>query len=200
MADKFDDDPGVWKVLSREYLSRKLWYTVRVDRVELPNGTVIPEYWVSEYAPWVNVVALTDRDEVVLIRQYRHGIGAVHYELPAGSTDPEDSTMEEGARRELREETGYGGGRWSLLATLSANPALQNNVTYTFLAEGVTSLGAAAPEASEEITVHLTPLAEIEALIENGGFMQALHAAPLLKLLLRRAHENTAKPSDGKAR
>jgi 8-oxo-dGTP pyrophosphatase MutT (NUDIX family) len=193
MADKFDDDPGVWKVLSREYLSRKLWYTVRVDRVELPNGTVIPEYWVSEYPPWVNVVALTDRDEVVLIRQYRHGIGAVHFELPAGSTDPEDSTMEEGARRELREETGYGGGRWSLLATLSANPALQNNLTYTFLAEGVTSLGAAAPEASEEITVHLTPLGEIEALIEKGGFLQALHAAPLLKLLLRRAHENSGK-------
>jgi 8-oxo-dGDP phosphatase len=190
MADKLDDDPGVWKVLSREYLSRKLWYTVRVDRVELPNGTVIPEYWVSEYPPWVNVVALTDRDEVVLIRQYRHGIGAVHFELPAGSTDPEDSTMEAGARRELREETGYGGGRWSLLATLSANPALQNNLTYTFLAEGVTSLGAAAPEASEEITVHLTPLAEIESLIEKGGFMQALHAAPLLKLLLRRAREN----------
>src|SRR5580704_1272106 len=158
MADKFDNDPGVWKVLSREYL------------------------------PWVNVVALTDRDEVVLIRQYRHGIGAVHYELPAGTTDPEDASMEEGARRELREETGYGGGRWSLLTTLSANPALQNNLTYTFLAEGVTA-GAAAPEASEEITVHLTPLDKIEALIEGGGFVQALHAAPLLLLLLRRARD-----------
>jgi 8-oxo-dGTP pyrophosphatase MutT (NUDIX family) len=188
MADEFDDDPGVWKVLSREYLARKLWYTVRVDRVELPNGTVIPEYWVNEYPPWVNVVALTERDEVVLIRQYRHGIGAVHWELPAGSTDPEDKSMEEAARRELREETGYVGGRWSLLATLSANPALQNNLTYTFLAEGVTP-GAASPEASEEITVHLTPLAEVEALLENGGFLQALHAAPLLQLLLRRAHE-----------
>ena len=75
---------------------------------------------------------------MVLIRQYRHGIGAVHYELPAGTTDPEDTSLEEAARRELREETGYGGGRWSLLATLSANPALQNNLTYTFLAEGVT--------------------------------------------------------------
>ncbi len=187
MAERFDDDPGVWKVLSREYLAKKLWYTVRVDRVELPNGTVIPEYWVSEYPPWVNVVALTERDEVVLIRQYRHGIGGVHWEIPAGSTDPEDTSMEEAARRELQEETGYVGGRWSLLATLSANPALQNNLTYTFLAEGVTP-GAASPEESEEITVHLKTLAEVEALIENGGFLQALHAAPLLKLLLRRAH------------
>src|SRR6185312_732637 len=187
MPDHFDDDPGLWKVLTREYLARKLWYTVRVDRVELPNGTIIPEYWVNEYPPWVNVVALTDRDEVVLIRQYRHGVEAVHYEIPAGSTDPEDTSMEEAARRELQEETGYTGGRWSLLATLSANPALQNNLVYTFLAEGVTA-GASSPEASEEITVHLTPLDQIEPLIDNGGFLQALHAAPLLKVLLRRAH------------
>jgi 8-oxo-dGDP phosphatase len=187
MPKQFDDDPCIWKVLTREYLARKLWYTVRVDRVELPNGTIIPEYWVNEYPPWVNVVALTDRDEVVLIRQYRHGVEAVHYEIPAGSTDPEDTSMEEAARRELQEETGYTGGRWSLLATLSANPALQNNLVYTFLAEGVTA-GASSPEASEEITVHLTPLDQIEALIDNGGFLQALHAAPLLKVLLRRAH------------
>jgi 8-oxo-dGTP pyrophosphatase MutT (NUDIX family) len=187
MPDHFDDDPGLWKVLTREYLAKKPWYTVRVDRVELPNGTIIPEYWVSEYPPWVNVVALTERDEVVLIRQYRHGVEAVHYEIPAGSTDPEDKSMEAAARRELAEETGYVGGRWSLLATLSANPALQDNLTYTFLAEGVTP-GPASPEASEEITVHLTPLDQIEALIDNGGFLQALHAAPLLKVLLRRAH------------
>jgi 8-oxo-dGTP pyrophosphatase MutT (NUDIX family) len=191
MADHFPDhlpdDPGPWKVLTREYLAKKLWYTVRVDRVELPNGTVIPEYWINEYPPWVNVVALTENDEVVLIRQYRHGIEGVHYELPAGTTDPGDTSLEEAARRELHEETGYGGGHWSLLAELSANPALQNNLTYTYLAEGVTRLGAAAPEESEEITVHLTPLAEVEALIENGGFVQALHSAPLLKLLLRRA-------------
>jgi 8-oxo-dGTP pyrophosphatase MutT (NUDIX family) len=189
MSDRQDDrrdDPGVWKVLTREYLARKPWYTVRVDRVQLPNGTVIPEYWVSEYAPWVNVVALTPDDRVVLIRQYRHGIGAVHYEVPAGTTDPDDVSLEEAARRELREETGYGGGSWSLLATLSANPALQNNLTTTFLAEGVAELGAAAPEASEDLRVHLVPLREIEALIDGGGFVQALHVAPLLKLLLRR--------------
>jgi 8-oxo-dGDP phosphatase len=188
---KLPDDPGPWKVLSREYLAKKLWYTVRVDRVQLPNGTVIPEYWINEYPPWVNVVALTEKDEVVLIRQYRHGIEQVHYELPAGTTDPEDTSLEEAARRELREETGYVGGRWSLLATLSANPALQNNLTYTYLAEGVTA-GDAAPDASEEIVVHLTPLDEIQGLIEGGGFVQALHAAPLLQLLLRRANEKKA--------
>ncbi len=92
----YDDDPRPWKVLSREYLARKPWYTVRVDRVELPNGTIIPEYWVNEYRPWVNVVALTDDDQVVLIRQYRHGVEQVYWEIPAGTTDAEDTSLEAG--------------------------------------------------------------------------------------------------------
>ena len=185
MSRLLPDDPLPWKVLSSEYVSRKLWYTVRRDQVQLPNGTIIPEYWINEYLPWVNVVAVTEDDQVLLVRQYRHGSRAVHFEIPAGTTDAEDTDIEIAGRRELLEETGYGGGRWSPLMTLSANPALQNNLTYTYLAEGVTA-GAASPDASEDIRVHLVPIAEIETLIENGGFLQALHVAPLMKLLLRR--------------
>ena len=104
MPRSFPDDPKPWKVRKREYLSREFWYTVRVDEVELPTGTVIPKYWISEYRPWVNVVAITPADEVVLIRQYRHGLEAVHFELPAGTTDPGETSLEGAARRELLEE------------------------------------------------------------------------------------------------
>jgi 8-oxo-dGTP pyrophosphatase MutT (NUDIX family) len=173
-------------VLKREYLSRKLWYTVRVDRVELPTGAVIPEYWVSEYPPWVNVVAITIDDKVVMLRQYRHGLEQVHFEIPAGTTDPGETSLEDAARRELLEETGYGGGRWSLLMTLSANPALQNNLAHTFLAEGVVPTAAPRPEAGEDLRVHLVPLDEIRGLIDGGEVVQALHAAPLAKYLLGR--------------
>jgi 8-oxo-dGTP pyrophosphatase MutT (NUDIX family) len=186
----FDDDPEIWRVLSSEYVAREPWYTARVDRVQLPNGTIIPRYWVHEYPPWVNVVALTPDERVVLIRQYRHGLGRVDFEIPAGTTDSDDTSLESAARRELLEETGYGGGTWSLLMTVSANPSLQNNLTYTFLAEGVTP-GAAAPAAEEDIRVHLVTLAEVEALIDRDAFVQALHAAPLMKLLLRRKRAGT---------
>jgi 8-oxo-dGTP pyrophosphatase MutT (NUDIX family) len=186
MPRSFANDPAPWKVLSSEYLSRKFWYTVRREELQLPNGTVIPEYWINEYRPWVNVVAVTEDDEVLMVRQYRPGLGAVHFEIPAGTSDPEETDIEVACRRELLEETGYGGGRWSPLMTLSANPALQNNLTYTFLAEGVVPMAAPHAEASEDLRLHLVPAREIEAMIDGGELIQALHIAPLLKFLLKR--------------
>ena len=183
---RFSDDPQPWQVLSREYLHRKAWLTVRQDRVRLPNGAEIGEYWVSEYPDWVNVVATTCRDELVLIRQYRHGIGAVHFELPAGVVDAADAGPEAAARRELQEETGYGGGRWSSLLTISANPALQDNLVHCFLAEGVEPDGPVAHEGTEDIRVHIVPLADAVALIDSGAIVQALNIAPLARYLLSR--------------
>jgi hypothetical protein len=85
------------------------------------------------------------------------------------------------------EETGFGGGRWALLMTLSANPALQSNLTHAFLAEGVERLRPPAEDATEELTVHVVPVAEARRLVLGGEVIQALHAAPLLKFLLLEA-------------
>jgi len=185
MTPPHPDDPKPWTVLSSEYLSRKFWYTVRVDRVQLPGGAIIPEYWVNEYVPWVNVVAVTVEGQILLVRQYRHGIGQVHYEIPAGTTDADDKSLEEAARRELLEETGYGGGRWSPLMTLSANPALTNNLTYTFLAQDVVLMGEANPGASEDLRLHPTSVDEVETLLDRGEMIQSLHVAPLMKFLCK---------------
>jgi 8-oxo-dGDP phosphatase len=184
---RFPNDPAPWTLLGRSYLFRRPpWLVLRQDHLRLPNGREIPEYWISEFPPWANVVAVTPLDEVVLIRQYRPGIDDVHYELPAGVVDEKDADPMAAARRELLEETGYGGGRWSLLSTLSANPALQSNLTYTFLAEGVELLGMPAPEVTEDLRVHLVAVREIPKLVDGGEIVQALHAAPLLRYLLGR--------------
>lgn len=185
---RFPDDPAPWTLIEREYVhNRPPWLVLRRDHLRLPSGAEIPNYWISEYPPWVNVVAVTARDEVVLIRQFRPGIADVHFEVPAGVVDAHDVSPEAAGRRELAEETGYGGGRWSALATLSANPALQTNVTHTFLAEGVEPLGAAAPETTEDLRVHLVPVRDVLPLIDRGEMVQALHAAPLLRYLLTRS-------------
>jgi len=187
MPRRFPDDPSPWTVLSSTYISRKEWFTVRQEHVRTSTGREIREFWVSEFRPWVNVIAVTPDQRLVLIRQYRHGLGDVHFELPAGTTDPGDTSFEEAARRELREETGYGGGRWRPLVALCANPALQNNLTHTFVAEGVVREGAPTLDGYEEISVHLVPLGEVEALIRGGDMVQALNVAALATYLLERS-------------
>ena len=185
---KLPDDPLPWEALDQKYISRRPpWLVLRHQRFRLPTGREIADYWISEYPPWVNVVAVTPKDEFVFVRQYRPGIGAVHYELPAGVVE-EGEALEAAARRELLEETGFGGGRWSRLASLSANPALQNNMTTTFLAEGVESIRSSTPEQTEDLRVHLVKVSEAVSLLDSGDMIQALHVAPLLRYLLRREH------------
>jgi len=180
------DDPLPWECLDQQYLFRRPpWLVLRQQRFRLPTGREIADYWISEFPPWVNVVAVTGNAELVLVRQYRPGLGAVHYELPAGVVDPGEQ-VEAAAMRELREETGFGGGRWSKLMQLAANPALQNNLTTTFLAEGVERVGEPAPELTEDLRVHLVRSSDAAGLIDKGDMIQALHVAPLLRYLLGR--------------
>ena len=93
-----------WKVLSSEYLFNEPWLTIRKDRCQLPNGHIVPAFYVNEYPDWVNVFALTEEGQVVMVKQYRHGIREISIELPGGVID-EGETPEEAARRELMEET-----------------------------------------------------------------------------------------------
>ena len=181
------NDPRPWTVLESAYLNRQPWLTLRRDRVRLPTGAMIEDYFVLEYPTWVNVVAVTPDGRVVLVRQYRHGLGAVHYELPAGVCEPSDPDPLAAARRELLEETGYGGGEWTPLMTLSANPGTHANLTHSFLATGVVPVREPESEATEDIRVHLAGRNDVRKLVLDGGVVQALHAAPLLNYLLTRS-------------
>jgi 8-oxo-dGTP pyrophosphatase MutT (NUDIX family) len=190
---RFPDDPAPWQAFDTTYLFRRPpWLVLRQQRFRLPSGREIADYWISEYPPWVNVVAITTADEVVLIRQYRPGLGGVRYEIPAGVVE-EGEDVEVAARRELAEETGYGGGRWSVLTRLSANPALQDNITTSYLAEGVAPLARAQPEATEDLRVHVVPLTRVVEIIDQSDLIQALHAAPLLRYLLRRETSKSSR-------
>lgn len=189
MPISFESDPKPYKVLESKYLFKRPWLTIREERLELQSGGMIEQFYVFEYPRWVNVVALTKENDVVLIRQYRHAIGEVYFEIPAGVCEDGEDLLE-AAQRELLEETGYGGGKWSLFMTLCANPAIQANRTYTFLARGVEKQAHQQLEATEEITVHLKSPEEVKELIFQGEFIQALHTAPLLKFLLT-LKENT---------
>ena len=172
-----------WRVVSSEYLARRPWFTVRHECVELPDGSRVPDYYVFEYPDWVNVIARTRDGRYVFIDQYRHGLGRTDYELPAGCCEPSDASPLAAARRELLEETGYGGGTWRKLTRLCANPATQNNWTHCFLADGVERLGAPRPEETEDLRIHLFTKDEVRELLRSGAVVQALMAAPLWRCL-----------------
>jgi len=187
MPLSFENDPKPYEVLASKYLFQRPWLTVREERLRLQSGGIIEQFYVFEYPRWVNVVALTKENQVVLIRQYRHAIREVYFEIPAGVCEDGEDLLA-AAQRELLEETGYGGGEWSLFMTLCANPAIQANRTYTFLARGVEKQSQQQLDSTEEIIVHLKTPAEIKDLIFQGEMIQALHTAPLLKFLLSEKH------------
>ena len=145
----------------------------------MPDGKIIEPYYVLEYPPWVNVVALTKENEVDLVRQYRHGYQKTLIELPAGGMEPSDKSSLEAAKRELLEETGYFSDDFRETCQVSANPASNNNVTHCFLALNAELQTTPRLDESEQITVVLKPLAEVVTMIKNRQFVQALHIAAL---------------------
>lgn len=167
-----------WKRLSSEYIIRRPWLTARKDRLQLPDGRIKEEYYVLEYPTWINVVAETADHELVLVRQYRHGIGRTCFEIVAGVVEEGEEPLA-AAQRELREETGFGGGQWTELMQVCANPGCMNNVTHCFLARGVERVSGQQLDACEDIEVHVMKKEKVWEMLQQGVFLQALMVAPL---------------------
>jgi len=163
-----------WKILDSTHLRDN----IRLDRCELPNGMII-EGTVLEFGTWVTVLALTKGQEVVLIRQYRHGAQKVIVELPGGAMDKEDKNPLAAARRELLEETGYSSDRVVQVGCVSPNPANQTNLIYSFLALDAEKLNGQRLDETEEIEVFLKPLDEVIAMAKNGELLQSMQVSTL---------------------
>ena len=171
-----------WKVLESEYLVRRPWLTARRDRLELPDGRIIPEYYVLEYPDWVNVVAITKDGQFVMERQYRHAARKISLELPCGVME-EGETPLEAAQRELLEETGFGGGQWKKLMELSPNPSAMSNTTHCFLAIGVEKIAEQHLDETEELSVLFMTKEEVKRMLNENQICQALMVAPLYKYI-----------------
>ena len=171
-----------WKVLESEYLVRRPWLTARKDRLELPDGRIIPEYYVLEYPDWVNVIAITKDGQFVMERQYRHAARKISLELPCGVME-EGETPLEAAQRELLEETGFGGGQWKKLMELSPNPSAMSNTTHCFLAIGVEKIAEQHLDETEELSVLFMTKEEVKRMLNENQICQALMVAPLYKYI-----------------
>jgi 8-oxo-dGTP pyrophosphatase MutT (NUDIX family) len=131
------------------------------------------DFHIIESENWVNVIPLAAEDQVVMIRQYRHGAGRVTLEIPGGLIDPGD-TPEKAAARELLEETGYQAEAFVKIGVVNPNPALFNNLCYTFLARNVQKNHDPMLDQTEDIEVTLIPMIEIPKLISKGEIDHAM--------------------------
>ena len=166
-----------WKIRSSRYVHPRF----RLDDVELPNGNSL-EAFVFEFRSWANVLALTKNREAVLIRQYRHGVQDVLWEIPGGVVEDGEDPID-GAKRELLEETGYAASEMVQIGTLYPNPALQTNKLHCFLALNAEKTDMQDLDDAEEIEVHLVSLDELRSMIKDGRFAHALLLAVVYQAL-----------------
>lgn len=174
-----------WKTLSSTYLFNDLWFTVRKDRCETPQGKIVDPYYVYEFPTWVTAFALTEDNQVLLEMQYRHGIGETHYEIPGGCVDDTDASLEAAVKRELKEETGYEFSNYEYLGKTCANPSTNNNWMHMFLATGGKKTGDQELDPNEEIHIELVPMERFKEMFRTNQFIQSMHVTCMLYALQR---------------
>jgi ADP-ribose pyrophosphatase len=148
-------------------------FSIRTDTTISPRTATEHDFHIIESEDWVNVIPLAPNDQVVMIRQYRHGARKVTLEIPGGLVDLGD-TPEKAAARELLEETGYQAEELVKIGVVNPNPALFNNRCYTFIARNIKKISDPMPDQTEDIEVVLIPLIEIPKLISTGEIDHAM--------------------------
>ena len=157
-----------WEQIESRMALDHHWCRVRQDTVKLPNGKIIDDFFVNVRPDIAVIFSITEQQEIVLVRQYRHGVNQVLLELPAGSFNPTEEQPEAAASRELTEETGYVAESMIQLATLYDNPVKDTNSVHLFLAQNVKKIKEKQLDITEEIDVVLVPVEKIMDFITQG--------------------------------
>jgi ADP-ribose pyrophosphatase len=161
---------GAWKLLSSTYPYRDQWLTLRSDTVALPDGETLSPYHVVELPDWVNVIAITDDGNIIMVEQYRHAIQQMMLELPAGNVDAGEAP-ETAVKRELLEETGHESSQWHDLGAMFPAAARLNNKVHSYLAMGVRQVREPLSGGSETLRVRSIPWATFVASLYSGDMM-----------------------------
>lgn len=173
-----DETPRRWPHVGSERLASCAVFEVSRVMTRSPRTGRVHPFYCIDADPWVNVVALTPEDELVMVRQYRHGARDVTLEIPGGMVDPGEAPAEAGVR-ELREETGYCGADPIPLGVVNPNPALFTNSVHTFLIRDAVRVGDIQNEGHEETVVELLPRRHLHDRIRRGDVAHALVMAAL---------------------
>lgn len=181
--------PEIWKRVSSEKIADCRVFKVREDLCEHSSDGRRHTFFVLENPDWVNVIALTKQNEVVLIEQYRQGTEEIILEIPGGMIDDGEEPAE-AARRELLEETGFSAREFIFLGKTRPNPALQNNTMFHFLALDCEKTHETALDEHESVVTKLIALDEVKNLILDGKFTHSLAVAAFCFFSLNKNYES----------
>jgi len=171
-----------WQRRSSTYLVDSPFMRLRADEVELPDGTVIEQYFVRESRGFVVAFAMTPDDRIVLVRQYRYGTDAMHLELPAGMLDG-DEHPQDCAARELVEETGYEAASWQLVADYYVEPVRSLAKTYVYLARDARAVRQPNLDPGETLETELAEFGDFRTMLGDGRIDTAHSLAAAYRVL-----------------
>ena len=166
-------------------------FKVRSDLKQSPRTGQAHDFFVIDCANWVNVIALTPDDQLVMVQQYRHGSDTVELEIPGGMMDAPDESPVMAGLRELREETGYEGEQPVVIGEIFPNPAIMSNICYTVLVRNCECRHNTLFDHCEDLATQLVPADQISGLVASGRIRHSLVVVALYHFELWR----TAKGS-----
>lgn len=156
-----------WKIISEEDVSPSPWYKIYKQKVQLPDGKVIDDFYVSKLGDVSTIIAIDDDKKILMAKQYKHGLGKVTLELPAGRIKKGDTKLS-AAKRELMEETGYKADNYIEIGGVCPVPTKDGSIMYGFIATGLEDTGCPNPDITENIEVEKYTLDQIKQMIKEG--------------------------------
>lgn len=167
-------DNLLWETLSSEYINKHIYFTARRDRCQRQDGVIVDPYFVVELPTAATAFALTEDNQVILLKQYRHPIREVVIETPGGFVDPGEEFVT-AMKRELLEETGYDFAEIEYLGKSAANPGVLNNYTEMFMATGGKKVATQKLDHNEELELLIVSIDEVVDLLLRQQIKQSVH-------------------------
>ena len=163
-----------WPTVRKKQLGDYRIFSLRSEEKLSPRTNLTHEFFILDCVNWVNVIAVTPDNQLVMIEQFRHGSNTVELEIPGGTMDASDASPVATGVRELQEETGYAGDNPQIIGQVFSNPAILSNTTFTVLVQNCRLQHEVQLDSGEDLVTRLVPIAEIPDLVRNTKIRHSL--------------------------